>query len=168
MDTSGESAKADLLELMSLAVEVNRNILLYEGLCTALNGLLEHCHHTNDVSDWKIADVAASVELCQDQCRRTKEAHDACASKLYIFAGKHGGQQLKGQVNRLLKEAEETSETMVEMCERMEEIREGTNSMFERVAAFGAVVFEDFEDETWSDDEDYEAERDQPKRHHGQ
>ncbi|XP_039436655.1 uncharacterized protein LOC120418361 [Culex pipiens pallens] len=167
MDTSEASAVADLLELLPLIAEVNRNILLYDDLCTALNGLLEHWHQVDDVREWKFAEVEASVELCQDQCRTTKEVYDTYVSKVIIFAGKHGSQNWE----ILLKQTEKTSEGIIKMCERMEEIKEEINEIGERVAAFGAVVFEhgeDFEVETWSDDEDYEAERDQPKRQRGQ
>lgn len=170
MEIFEANAKADcaefVAELHSLNAEVFRNLLLFQNLTRTLSGFLEDCN---------LEDFEASIDSWQSQFHQTKEAHDAYASKLEIFVDKHGGQQLEDVAQILLENATEMHKMMNQLCEEMELLKERFDSIGEsigeRVAAFGAVVFEggeDFEDETWSDDEDYEAERDQPKRQRGQ
>ncbi|KAL9692981.1 hypothetical protein quinque_012266 [Culex quinquefasciatus] len=171
MEIFEANAKADcaefVAELHSLNAEVFRNL-------TALPELdQDSC--PAPLEDCNLEVFEASIDSWQSQFHQTKEAHDAYASKLEIFVDKHGGQQLEDVAQILLENATEMHKMMNQLCEEMELLKERFDSICEsigeRVAAFGAVVFEggeDFEDETWSDDEDYEAERDQPKRQRGQ
>uniref|UniRef100_A0A8D8DP00 (northern house mosquito) hypothetical protein n=1 Tax=Culex pipiens TaxID=7175 RepID=A0A8D8DP00_CULPI len=133
-----------MAELHSLNAAVFRNFLFFQNLTSTLLGFLEDCN---------VKDFAASIDSWQPQFNQTKEAYDAYASKLKIFADKHGGgQQLEDVVQNLLENNAKMHQMMDQLCEEIELLKERFDSTCEKLAAVDGAVAKI---EALFDDEDY-------------